>query len=165
MYWYLSLSDHPKSHFALRHNVGNSFICDLYTQSAISFQGLFPHRNVNPLNNFSKKAGLRGDTKKWSSRMRNIMEKKHMFEQESVYGLRNLNEQIKYIKGLQCYSTRVNTLTKIFCCEINNQGKWANLWFVFYSVNIIFTRAVVFNFYEHQFIFLKECNLCLLQTF
>lgn len=31
MYWYLPLGDHPKPHFALTYKVGNSFICDLYT--------------------------------------------------------------------------------------------------------------------------------------
>lgn len=61
MYWHLPLGNHPEPHSALRCNVGNSFICDLYTQLAVSFQGRVPDQNINLLMNFSRQAGLRGD--------------------------------------------------------------------------------------------------------
>lgn len=47
--------------------------------------------------------------------MRDLKQKSHRFEQESVYRLRDQNEQRKDINCVRVLFTRINRLTKLFC--------------------------------------------------
>lgn len=111
IYWYFPLGNCPKSHFALRYNVGNSFICDLYTQLAVSLQGLSLDQSIDLRNNSSNKAGLRKEVERhkttgWETSWRRNMV---LICRELVYRRRGQDQQMKWGRS---YSAWGNTLIK-----------------------------------------------------